>query len=394
MKDILDIYPSKAGGNAPRTLIAAESRWTARVADEVGQVVPSLHVENLGLGENLSRERLRECELLVLEVDANEHASLDRLTAIKRSHSHLAIIAAVSNADLQVMRTLLRHGVSDVVALPFDLGELTGEIINIGAKLAEHSETSLAPSLSFAGALGRSGTTSIMLHLAHELVRQSDGPFRCCLIDLDLQSGELAAHAGMETPRSILSLLEAGERLDQDMVRNVASRQDEGVYIISAPSEILPLEQVDVDQALRIIGLARAEFDLVLIDMPPAWSNFSLSAAADSDRIFLITEQSLSHLRQARRCLDLFREVGVRKGKVQIVVNRATKGRFRNISVQDVADTLGAEVVGTIRDDKGELAQAIDQGRLVDTISRRNVFYRDVAELAEKVGNMLSGDRS
>ena len=393
MKDILDIQSSKPGGNAPRTTIAAEGRWIAGVADEVGHVVPDLSVEQVALDENLSRDRLRDCELLVLEVDANSHASLERLTAIKRSHPNLAIIAAVSNADVQVMRTLLRHGISDVVALPFDLGELTGEIINIGAKLAEGGDSGLAPSLSFVGALGRSGTTSIILHLAHELVRQSDGPFRCCLIDLDLQSGELAAHAGMENARSILSLLEAEERLDQDMVRNVAAKHSEGVYIISSPAEILPLEQVDVDQVLRIITLARAEFDLVLLDMPPSWSNWSLSAAADSDRIVLVTEQSLSHLRQARRCMDLFREVGIRKGKTQVIVNRATKGRFRNISVQDVADTLGVEVIATIRDDKGELAQAIDQGCLVDTISRRNVFARDVADLTERIGDMLSGGR-
>lgn len=389
MKDILKLSASNAVGKAPKTVIIADRVWTSQISREAWNVVPELKVHPLGPGETAERDHLRDAELLVLEVDADEHLTLERLAAIKRMFPDLAIIAAVRNADIRVMRTLLRQGVSDVVALPFDNEALIAEIFNIGAKLAESNEVPLAPSLSFVGALGRTGTTSILLHLANALVQRADRPIRCCLIDLDIQSGQLAAHAGVSNSRSILSLLEAEDRLDLDMIRNVATKSSEGIYIISSPAEIIPIEQIDVDQILRIVNLARAQFDVVLIDLPTTWASWSLSVAAESGNIVLVTEQSLDHLRQARRMLDLFREVGVPSNRVKIVVNRAAKGRFRSISLHDVAETLGGEVIAAIREDGGELAQAIDEGRLVTEISRRSSFAREIEALAEKLARNI-----
>ncbi len=390
MKDILKLSISNAVGKAPKTVIIADRTWAAGIPAQARSVLPDLQLLPLAPRDVPDRGQLRDAELLVLEVDADEHATLDRLEAIKRMFPDLPIIAAVRNADIQVMRTLLRHGVSDVVALPFDAEALIAEIFNIGAKLAEDSEVPLAPVVSFVGALGRTGTSSIMLHLANALVEQAANPIRCCLIDLDLQSGELAAHAGLDNARSIQSLLEADARLDQDMIRNVATKCRDGLYIIASPAEILPIEQIDVDQVLRIIALARAQFDLVFIDLPPAWTSWSLSVVAESDSVVFVTQQTLAHLRQARRTMDLFGEVGIRRDKVRLVVNCAAKGRFRNISLQDVADTLGGEVIAAIREDRGELAQATDEGRLVGDLSRKASFARDIDDLARALGPMLA----
>ena len=168
------------------------------------------------------------------------------------------------------------------------------------------------------------------------------------------------------------------------MIRNVATKSSNGIYVIPSPSEILPIEQVDTDQLLRIIALARAEFDLVFIDLPSVWTNWSLSVAAKSDSTVLVVEQNLDHLRQAKRCFGLFREVGIPAKKVKVLVNRTSKGLFKSISLQDVADTVGCEVIAAIREDRGELSQAIDEGKLVSTIARRNVFTQDIDALAAR----------
>ncbi len=393
MKDILKLSATSAVGNAPKTTIVASPAWVDDIATNSSLLFRDLQVLALGPDEQVTRDHLRDTEMLVIEVDAAHHATLDRLSSIKRMRPDLAIMAAVNNADMQVMRTLLRHGVSDAVALPFDLEELTSEIINIGARLAEQNEVPLAPSVSFFGALGRSGTTAIMVHLAHALVARSDHPIRCCLIDLDLQAGHLAGHTDVDNTRSILGLLDAEERVDRDMVRNVATKSSDGVYVIPAPPEILPIEQIDTDQLLRIISLAREEFDLVFIDLPSMWTSWSLSVAAESDNTVLVVEQNLDHLRQARRCLGLFREVGIPPKKVKLLVNRARKGMFKSISLQDVADTVGCEVIAAIREDRGELSQAIDEGKLVSSISRRNVFAQDIDAVAARFDKAFEDDR-
>ena len=393
MKDILNLSATKAVGKAPRTTIIAGHAWVADLAAMPSGLVRGLQIHALGTDEMASRDHLADCELLIIEVDANYHASLERLSSIKRMRPDLAIMAAVRNPDMQLMRTLLRHGVSDAVALPFNIEELTSEIINVGARLAEVTEVPLAPSVSFVGALGRSGTTAIMVHLAHALVARSDHPVRCCLIDLDLQSGHLAGHTNVDSTRSILDLLAAEERVDQDMIRNVATKSGNGIYVIPSPTEILPIEQVDTDQLLRIVQMARAEFDLVFIDLPSVWTNWSLSVAAESDATVLVVQQNLDYLRQARRCFALFRDVGIPTKKVKVMVNRAMKGMFKSISLQDVADTVGCEVVAAIREDRGELSQAIDAGMLVSSIARKNVFAQDIDAVAANFDKTFGGNR-
>ncbi|WP_156167356.1 AAA family ATPase [Aurantiacibacter marinus] len=373
---------------AAKTAVIADAQWMSAMAQGALGMLSDVTVLSLKPDAGVDREHLREIELLVLEVDAEVTATLDRLAAIKRMRPDMEVIAAVKNADMQVMRSLLRHGVSDVVSLPFNADELTAQICTVGARLAESQNVPLAPTISFVGSLGRSGSTCILHHLADALVRQADRPIRCCLIDLDLQAGQLSAHARVDNSRSIFNLLEAEERLDQDMLRNVVTKAGDGLYILPAPQEILPLEQVDADQVLRIVALARAEFDVVLLDMPSAWTNWSLSVVAESERIMLVTEQSLEHLRQSRRIVELFSEVGIAKDKVDVVVNRSTKTRSRTISVQDVADTLGTNVIAEIREDRGELAQAVDEGKLVTSYSRRNVFAQGIETLAERFADL------
>lgn len=394
MKDILQLSASKAIGKAPRTAVVASSSWISAVPDAAWEAIPELRVLPTESSAAVTADMLRDIELVVLEVDANERATLERVAAIKRARPNLPIVAAVQNADMRVMRVLLQHGVSDAIALPFDLEQLVSEIYDIGAQIAESHAVPLAPTAAFIGVLGQCGTTSILVHLANALAQAAEHPIRCCVIDLDMQAGQLAAHAGLTSTRSMLHLLEAEERLDRDMIRNVATKSQDGVYIISAPQEILPIEQIDVDQLLRIIELAREEFDVVLLDMPRGWTNWSLSVAASADNLVLVTEQSLSHLRQARRCLDLFREVGISPRKVKVLVNRASKSRFRNITLQDVADTLERDVIASIREDRGELAQANDEGKLVSEINRRAMFAKDIDELAYKFEQLLEGGKA
>ena len=82
--------------------------------------------------------------------------------------------------------------------MPFDIEELAGEIINIGARLAERSDVSLGRDVAFVGAPGPSGTTAILAHLANAVVSDSEEPLLCCVIDLDLQSGNLVDHLGID----------------------------------------------------------------------------------------------------------------------------------------------------------------------------------------------------
>ncbi|MFA7586173.1 MAG: AAA family ATPase [Novosphingobium sp.] len=328
---------------------------------------------------------LADAMLLVIEVAPDKTESLQRLAAIRRDHPDLIVLAAIRDANLSLVRGLLREGVADVVCLPFDSSELLPAILDA---LARRKETvALAPVLAVARSIGGCGATTIATHLAADLAAHDTSGRGVVILDLDLQFGSVADYLGVSSDVGIDSLLAAGNRIDDELVRSVAVRAAEGVYVVAAPETIMPLEKVDTEQLMLVIQHLRREFACVVLDLPADWTNWTLSAAIAADVILLVVELSIGSLRQAKRRLDLFRSVGVDDDAVQIVVNRVEKRLFRTIDLSDVRETLATPVAGSVSLEQPLVGNAQNLGQLVGQVQRKSRFATDIAQIGETLRN-------
>lgn len=353
------------------------------IADNRASKLNTLALDN---GQPVPLPVLDRAELLVLEIDPNSEASIARMERVRRERPHLPLLAAVENADIRLVRALLRQGVTDVVTLPFDFDELFTQVIDAAAASSQSvSMDRLAPMATIVHAVGGAGATTILTHLAAAIAENGTCGGRVCLIDLDLQFGEVATHLGLTPTNSVLDLLEAGERLDGDLIRDTAAKTAHGYDVIAAPRQITPLEDIDVDRLLRLLTLARREYDFVLLDLPVNWTNWSLSAALACTEMLVMTDQTIGGLRQTRRCLDLFDMMDVPRDNLRLIVNRVEKRMFQPIGVTEVADTLHRNVAATIVKDKVGLEAAQNQGLLLSNLNRKAPFVKDVASLAEQL---------
>lgn len=332
--------------------------------------------------EHVFPEPLRQAQCVILEVDPKDGLSLARIEQVRRVRPDVPIIAAIEEADFNLTRVLIRQGVFDVVTLPFDQEEVLSCVMDASATVAGSSKAQLAPVISVVGAVGGMGATTVITHLASAV--SSRGSFRrCCILDLDLQFGEAANYLGVSPTTSVLDLLEAGDRLDEDLVRNSAIDTGRGMSLLAAPQAISPLEMVDLDRLLRLLDIVRQEFDLVLVDLPSSWTNWSLSALLASSEIILLADQSINGLRQTKRSLDLFETVELATDEVTIVVNRFEKRLLQKIGLDDVSRALERPVTATLALEKNILREAQDQGRLLDEVARKTRFSADIASLAD-----------
>jgi pilus assembly protein CpaE len=158
---------------------------------------------------------------------------------------------------------------------------------------------------------GGCGATTVITHLAAALAKIDTSGKGVCVIDLDLQSGDVASYVGKEPTVTLSALLDAHDRLDGDMVRSAITDTGYGFSVIAAPDAITPLDTVDVDQLLQLLSLARRQFGHVLVDLPADWTNWALSTVVASTNVLMVTDLSISSLRQAKRRIDLLRSVGV-----------------------------------------------------------------------------------
>src|SRR4029450_7921808 len=80
-----------------------------------------------------------------------------------------------------------------------------------------------------------------------------------CLIDLDVQFGDIAFQLGLPPKLPLADLLEAGARLDGSLVRATTSEHSSGLKVIAAPPEMMPLEGVSSEHLIQIVDLRSEE---------------------------------------------------------------------------------------------------------------------------------------
>lgn len=330
---------------------------------------------------------LTSASILVLEVTPDNPASLERLSAVRALAPDLPVIAAVRDANLPLVRALLKQGVRDVVGLPLPHAELVEILREVSTELRADptSEVALGQLVTIMKSIGGVGATTIATHLGSELAARNTGR-GVCVFDLDLQFGDAASYLGLSNQLSIADLLDAGMRIDGDLLRSVATTTEGGLDVVAAPIDMMPIEAVNADQILRIIDLARQQYDYVVLDLPTNWTNWALSLVARSTAIFLIVELSVGSLRQAKRQLQLLNSQGISGSHVHVVANRVEKRLFRAIDLDSASQALGHRVELTIHNDHPLVRAAHDQGVLIQQIRAKSKIVSDIAAFLPHLG--------
>lgn len=325
---------------------------------------------------------LADVSALIIEVSSANSASIERMRKVLKARPQLPVIAAIPAADIAMAGTLLRYGVSDIIGLPIDCAQVEGLLAELSSgRPSLEAGHPLAPLVVVAGSTGGCGATTVLTHLAAALASDRNLQGKLCVIDLDLQAGEVAYYLGQEPHVTISMLLDAGDRLDPSLIQGAVTDSGRGFAIIAAPEIITPLESVDQDRLLELISHIRRSFGMVLVDLPSVWSNWSLSLAVAADQLVLVTQLTIPALRQSRRQLELLDSVGVKRDRIRVVVNRVVKGLFKSIDIKQANDVLGCEITVTIADQAGDLVNAQNEGQLLTDLQKRGRFAEDINRL-------------
>ncbi len=319
---------------------------------------------------------LRQADVLIVEVaasDADAVASFARVVA----EQPRPVIAAAQGLKPGTMRALMRAGAVDVVALPLDAGELDDALLTAREAIVRRPQTAAKGRvISFMRAVGGAGATALACQTGCLWsARQS-----VCLIDLDVQFGAVALYLDMQPPLGLLDLVDAGERLDHTLFATIAARHASGLSIVAAPPEMVPLDTLTPALVAQLLTLAAQTFEVVLVDLPAAWTSWSLAALANSDAACLVTTLSVPGLRQARRQLDLVEANGLTV-PLKIVVNRVPKKVFRTIDMGDSEKALRRKVDFTVASDWATMSSAVDQGRAIGAVRSKTAVEADIAKL-------------
>ncbi len=331
----------------------------------------------------INPEELAGAAAAVVQVDADSAASIKRFQKLA-AVTETPLIAASYEPPLALVRSLIRSGAHDVVPLPLSFEDVATSLAPLTEQLRQQAKAATANGkvVSIIKSDGGVGATALLTQLAIRFAQQEVAQHReACLIDLDLQFGDVAFQLGMQPKLSVADLLDAGTRLDGDLLRATTSDHASGLKVISAPADMMPLEGISNEHVLRIVELATREFGTVFIDLPTNWTNWSLSLIARSDLVILVTELTVAGLHRARRQLNLIQSQDLGPLDVRVVVNRFEKSLARTISLADASNALGREVGFTVANDFALMRMAIDRGVPLDEVKAGNNIQQALSKL-------------
>ena len=325
---------------------------------------------------------------IIVEVEAENEASWLRLEHIVSLSHGVPVAAAIASPTHADLRRCLHLGVCDALSLPLSVEDLAAALERMGRGVGifaprPHRRGRV---VAFLKSVGGVGATALLTQAGCLLARQEAACGRqACLLDLDIQFGTAALYLGLAPPLSFQDLLAAGSRADEALLRQVTASHASGLQVIAAPPEIMPLEMVKQDQLQNLIGIMTREFSTVLVDLPGAWTQWSLAIAARADVLCLVTELSVPGLHQARRQIGTLANAGVDMASLHVVANRVERRFWKPISLTAAEQALGHAIACTVGNDFRTLSAAIDQGVPLKSIRPGSRIERDLAALVEQL---------
>jgi pilus assembly protein CpaE len=317
--------------------------------------------------------------VLLAEISFDRPGDLTELSRIVReSCQDTAVIATAEQADFEGIRRLMRMGVADFIPQPISQLDVRNAL-NVAVSKLSQPISAEGKVVTFLRSCGGAGATTLALQTALSLrhLNRKD-PKRVCLIDFDLQFGNLGLSLDLEENVGIQQILESPSRLDGDFFLGSILRHPSGIDVLAAPDRIIPLSAVTGDTAFEILDMARSIYDYVVVDMPLAWTDWTSYVVAASHVIGLVTDINVTAVQRCRRLLNLMAEQELDDIPLTIIANRFKGGFSAKSRKRQAEKALGAPITHFIRSDVEVACAARDRGVILSEIKKKSVIEKDV----------------
>ena len=123
---------------------------------------------------------------------------------------------------------------------------------------------------------------------------------RVCIVDLDLQFGEVSTALRLRPKYTIFDALQREDADESDLQAHIEEYtvvHDTGVHVLAAPREPSEADRISPPDVTRILDAVRNRFDYVLVDTPPALAETVLAAFDLSDLLYVMATLDLPSVR-------------------------------------------------------------------------------------------------
>lgn len=340
-------------------------------------------------------------EFVALAIDQDDEADSDLIAdLVKRAGAQkIKVLVIAEEVSPIVLHKLLKLGAEEFVPYPLPDGALHEAIERMRNKASQaelaaaHLKTNIKATgdrdgvvIPVQGLAGGAGTTTFAVNLAWELanVDAGDDALRVCILDLDLQFGSVSTYLDLPRRESVFEMLQDTESMDSDSFMQALLTFEDKLQVLTAPSELVPLDILGQKDVERILEVARSNFDYVVIDMPSAVVEWTETVLGAAHVYFAMTELDMRSAQNTLRIIRALKSEDLPFEKLRYVLNRAPgftdlNGKSR---VKRMAESLDIKIEVLMPDGGKQVVQSNDHGVPLSEVAAKNPLRKELQKLA------------
>lgn len=325
-------------------------------------------------------------DLLIFWIGDQWRLELEALLDVPEEHRP-AIIIAGDVMDKDAFRMAMKVGALDFLTPPFNVSEIGATIEQLLKRSGSSSDSDRSIITSVINAKGGAGGSLIVSNLAHILALQEPG--KVALIDADIQFGSLAHYFDLKPRYGLLQALERAYELDNVALEGYMLKHSSGLRLLDVhPEELRIPEEIHKENLDILLQLLESQYRYVFIDLPRNVDVFNSMVMERSDNIVVVVQQSIAHLRDAKRLLRLMiNGLGIDKYRVRVAINRYDKKA--ELQTQDIARALECDCSIVIPNAFQQVSASVNQGIPLYELAPKSRISRALAD----TGQTLIGER-
>lgn len=343
-------------------------------------------------------------EFVAVAVDAEDENDLARISGIitAAKAKGVKIILIAEEVSPIALHQLLKLGADDFVPYPLPENALHEAIERLQKVPAPEIHADLqATSPSFKpkgdrdgvvlpvhGLAGGTGATTFAVNLAWELATvRKDNPPRVCLLDFDFQTGSVSTYLDLPRREAVYEMLSDTASIDNVSFLQALLTFNEKLHVMTAPSEMLPLDIVGSEDINRVLDVARANFDFVIVDMPTTVVQWTEAVLNQAQVYFAMMELDMRSAQNTLRMIRALKAEELPYEKLRYALNRAPK--FTDLSgksrVKRLAESLDITIELQLPDGARQVTQSNDHGLPLAETAAKNPLRKEIAKLAKSI---------
>jgi pilus assembly protein CpaE len=319
---------------------------------------PDIEVVGCARSAQQAFEQLNEVDpnIVLMDINMPEIDGIKATQIITEQRPFLPVVIMSVQGERDYIRRAMQAGAREYLVKPF-----TGEELVASLRRTYESELRKAKSIeedkgivydargdrnahvvSVISPKGGVGRTLLSINLAAAIAVSEKA--KTCLVDLDLQFGDIAVLLNVDGRKNISDLIEVDEISSEIISKVLAPIYD--VEVLCAPLSPELADLITVTHLRAIFKELSRMFEYIVIDTSANFGDPTLEAIDHSDQIILLTDLGLPAVKDVKLTLKVLGSLGYPLSNVLLVVNRSDAKA--SISIDNLEKMLGFKVAEQI----------------------------------------------